>query len=66
MRETVDWIDWQAELYKRSNLEMFLGRNVVNEYFHSVDVQLELPYPDQYDRLETHYGRVPRTDIRHQ
>lgn len=50
-KPVVEWIDFQAELFRLCNLEMFMGRSVVNEYFHSVNIQDELPFPDKYDRL---------------
>lgn len=63
----VEWHEFQRELYRLTNLEMFIGKNLVGEYFNSVNVQDELPFEDKYDRITEYYGRVPRnTNIRHQ
>ena len=65
-KPTVEWREFQRELYRLTNLEMFIGKNLVGEYFNSVNIQEELPYPDKYDGIAEHYERVPRTNIRHQ
>lgn len=39
------------ELWRLTNLEMFLGRNVVGQYFNSVNVQLEIPYEGWLERI---------------
>lgn len=58
----VEWHEFQRELYRLTNLEMFIGKNLVGEYFNSVNVQMELDYPDKYDRITEYYGRT--TNIR--
>ena len=39
------------ELWRLTNAEMFLGRNVVGQYFNSVNVQLEIPSEGWLDRI---------------
>lgn len=64
-KPVVEWREFQRELYRLTNLEMFIGKNLVGEYFNSVNVQEELGFPDKYDGIAEHYERVPRTNLRH-
>ena len=56
----VEWREFQREVYRLTNLEMFIGRNLVGEYFKSVNIQDELPFEDKYDGIAEHYGKVER------
>lgn len=54
----VNEIDYVHEAWRLNNMEVFLGQRAcriaglsVNDYIHSVNVQLELPYPDRWERL---------------
>lgn len=62
-KPVVEWREFQRELYRLTNLEMFIGKNLVGEYFNSVNIQDELPFEDKYDGISEHYGRT--TNIRH-
>jgi len=50
-KPTVTEKEYIAEAWRLSNLEMFIGKNLVHEYLRSVDVQLTLPYPDRWEYL---------------
>mgnify|MGYP003403715869 CR=1 FL=1 len=47
----VEQSEYIREAWRLTNLEMFIGRNVVGEYMRSVNVQMELPYPHHLERL---------------
>lgn len=51
MKETVTQSEYIREAWRLTNLEMFIGRNVVGDYMRSVNVQMELPYPHHLERL---------------
>ena len=51
MREIVNEKDYIAEAWRLSNLGMFIGKNLVHDYLHSVDVQQTLPFPDKMEYL---------------
>jgi hypothetical protein len=50
-KEVVSQTEYSRELWRLTNLEMFIGTSALRAYANSVDVQLELPYPDLIERL---------------